>query len=61
MEKVSVIVPVYNGEKSIKRCSDSILNQDFVLTLDPVSHILLTKPSRGRPPGNWCPATCSRV
>ena len=29
MEKVSVIVPVYNGEKSIKRCSDSILNQDY--------------------------------
>ena len=29
MEKVSVIVPVYNGEKCIKRCSDSILNQDY--------------------------------
>ena len=29
MEKVSVIVPVYNGEKSVKRCSDSILNQDY--------------------------------
>ena len=29
MEKVSVIVPVYNGEKSIQRCSDSILNQDY--------------------------------
>ena len=29
MEKVSVIVPVYNGEKSIKRCADSILNQDY--------------------------------
>ena len=29
MEKVSVIVPVYNGEKSIKQCSDSILNQDY--------------------------------
>ena len=29
MEKVSVIVPVYNGEKSIKRCAGSILNQDY--------------------------------
>ena len=29
MEKVSVIVPVYNGEKCIKRCADSILNQDY--------------------------------
>ena len=29
MEKVSVIVPVYNGEKSVKKCSDSILNQDY--------------------------------
>ena len=29
MEKVSIIVPVYNGEKYINRCSDSILNQDY--------------------------------
>ncbi len=29
MEKVSIIVPVYNGEKSVKQCSDSILNQDY--------------------------------
>ena len=29
MEKVSVIVPVYNGEKCIKRCADSILSQDY--------------------------------
>ena len=29
MEKVSVIVPVYNAEKCIKRCADSILNQDY--------------------------------
>ena len=29
MEKVSVIVPVYNGEKYIKRCADSILSQDY--------------------------------
>ena len=29
MEKVSLIVPVYNGEKSIERCAGSILNQDY--------------------------------
>ena len=27
MEKVSIIIPVYNGEKFISRCIDSILNQ----------------------------------
>ena len=29
MKKVSVIVPVYNGEKVLQRCVDSILNQDY--------------------------------
>ncbi|MBQ4241125.1 MAG: glycosyltransferase family 2 protein [Oscillospiraceae bacterium] len=29
MEKVSVIVPVYNGEKSLERCAGSILSQDY--------------------------------
>ena len=29
MVEVSVIVPVYNGEKCIKKCVDSILNQTF--------------------------------
>ncbi|MGL4570220.1 MAG: glycosyltransferase family 2 protein [Clostridium sp.] len=28
-EKVSVVVPCYNGEKFIKRCLDSILNQTY--------------------------------
>ena len=28
MSKVSIVVPVYNGEKSLKRCVDSLLNQD---------------------------------
>mgnify|MGYP002334326743 CR=1 FL=1 len=27
--KVSIIVPVYNAEKSLARCVDSILNQEF--------------------------------
>ena len=26
---VSIIVPVYNGEKTLARCVDSILRQDF--------------------------------
>lgn len=29
MPKVSIIVPVYNSEKTIQRCVDSILNQDY--------------------------------
>ena len=29
MEKVSFIVPVYNGEQRLKRCVESILNQDY--------------------------------
>lgn len=30
MSEISVIVPVYNTEKYIKRCVDSILNQTFI-------------------------------
>ena len=29
MKKVSIIVPVYNGEQRVKRCAESILNQDY--------------------------------
>lgn len=29
MEKVSIIVPIYNAEKFIKKCIESILNQSY--------------------------------
>lgn len=29
MEKISIIVPIYNGEKYIKRCLDSLINQSY--------------------------------
>ena len=28
--KVSIIIPVYNAEKHIRRCIESVLKQDFV-------------------------------
>ena len=27
MEKVTIVIPVYNAEKTISKCIDSILNQ----------------------------------
>ena len=29
MKKISVIIPVYNAEKTLKRCIDSVLQQDY--------------------------------
>ena len=29
MKKLSVVVPVYNVEEYLKRCVDSIINQDY--------------------------------
>ena len=29
MAKISIIIPVYNSEKYIRRCLNSILNQTF--------------------------------
>ena len=29
MCKVSVIIPVYNGEKTLERCVDSVLKQEY--------------------------------
>lgn len=29
MDKISIIVPVYNGEKHLKECLDSIINQEY--------------------------------
>ena len=40
--KISIIVPVYNVEKYIRRCIDSILNQTFkdfeLILVDDGSH-----------------------
>lgn len=27
--KISIVIPVYNGEKTIERCINSVLNQNY--------------------------------
>ena len=29
MTKISIIIPIYNAEKTIERCLEAILNQSF--------------------------------
>ena len=40
--KISVIVPIYNSEKYLKKCVDSILNQ----TLEDIEIILINDGSK---------------
>lgn len=40
--KISVIVPIYNSEKYLKKCIDSILNQ----TLEDIEVILINDGSK---------------
>ena len=40
--KISVIVPIYNSEKYLKKCIDSILNQ----TLEDIEVILINDVSK---------------
>ena len=49
--KVSIIIPVYNAEKAVRRCVDSVLDQeytDFELKLRPTADFKAQLLSRGQ-------------
>ena len=46
---ISVCIPVYNTEKYLKRCLESVVSQDF----DSFEIIIVSDNSRGRDQNNW--------
>lgn len=51
---ISVCIPVYNTEKYLKRCLESVVSQDF----DSFEIIIVSDNSQGRDQNNW---PCSKI